>query len=415
MKTNRTLVAFSAVALHISIGSVYAWSVFSKPLQEEMGWSLKEVNFTFGLAIFFLGISAAFLGHFVEAKGPRKAARLAAVLFGTGLIGAGFAIKFHSLWGLYLSYGVLGGMGLGVGYVAPVSTLVKWFPKRRGLATGLAIMGFGFAAAIASPVMRYLIDAYGVSSTFLTMGVIYGVVMLLASIPLEAPPVLATDDPIQKKKKAFESLSNLTANEALKTSRFHFLWFMLFINITCGIAIISVASPLAQEFVGLTATQAAAVVGLMGVFNGLGRIAWASLSDYIGRSNTYIAFFAIQIAAFLALPQLQNVILFQILLYGILTCYGGGFSSIPAFLSDIFGTKQLGAIHGYILTAWAFAGITGSTLMAKVKDSTGSYEKALFVFSSLFIVALIITFLLKLNIQKEMKKQALDSSETSIA
>ncbi len=404
MINKRTRVAIGAVALHISIGSVYAWSVFSKPLQEQMGWSLKEVNFTFGLAIFFLGISAAFLGHYVEKHGPRKSARLAATLFGIGLLGAGLAISLKSIWLLYLFYGVIGGMGLGVGYVAPVSTLVKWFPDKRGLATGLAIMGFGFAAAIASPLIRYLVESVGIANTFFILGTLYGVIMFLASLPLEPPPKKEGEEEVSKYAvKNVDSLYYMNANEAIKTPFFYFLWFMLFINITCGIAIISVASPLAQDLIGLTPTKAATIVGLMGIFNGLGRISWATFSDYIGRPATYITFFTLQLGLFLALGQTQSALFFQIILLTIITCYGGGFASIPAFISDIFGTKQLGAIHGYILTAWAAAGLVGSTLIAKVKEATGSYQTTLYVFSGLFVIALVVSIITLVLYKKKLK------------
>ena len=403
MLSKQVQVAMGAVALHISIGSVYAWSVFSKPLQQQLGWSLKEVNFTFGLAIFFLGISAAFLGHYVEKHGPRKSARLAATLFGVGLLGSGLAIKMENIWLLYTFYGIVGGMGLGVGYVAPVSTLVKWFPDKRGLATGLAIMGFGFAAAIASPVMRYLIDNIGIANTFLTLGAVYGFVMFMASIPLEAPTKKEGQEETSKYAvKNVQSLYYMTANEAIKTPFFYFLWIMLFINITCGIAIISVASPLAQDLVKLSPTEAAAIVGLMGVFNGLGRIAWASFSDVIGRPATYITFFALQIVLFMVLPKTGSALAFQIILLMIITCYGGGFASIPAFISDVFGTKQLGAIHGYMLTAWAAAGLVGSTLIAKVKEATGSYETTLMFFTGLFVVALVVSIITKVALSRAL-------------
>lgn len=410
MKKNRWLIALSAVGIHISIGSVYAWSNFTAPLKEMFGWSDSEVALTFSIAILFLGLSAAFLGHFVEKYGPKKAGLLAAVFFGIGMTGAGFAVDLESKYLLYVFYGALGGIGLGVGYIAPVSTLVKWFPDRRGLATGLAIMGFGFAAAIASPIMNSLITSVGVANTFYILGVSYFIIMVLSSLYLEKPEEGWLPEGYQKKiasgkVKASMDLSQLTANEAVKTKRFWYLWFMLFINITCGIAILAVAKPLAMESIGIDMATAAALVGAIGVFNGLGRIGWASLSDYIGRPNTYTAFFALQMVIFFFLPQVSIQWLFMGMLIVVYTCYGGGFASIPAYIGDLFGTKQLGAIHGYILTAWAAAGLAGPLFAAWIKDTTGSYAGSLTFFSGLFVVALVLSFLIRVDINK-LKSQA---------
>lgn len=275
---------------------MYAWSVFTKPLINEFGWSIKQVTFTFSLAILFLGLSAAFLGHFVEKHGPRKAGLLATVFFGIGIAGSGLAVNLSSLPLLYLFYGVFGGIGLGVGYITPVSSLVKWFPDRRGLATGLAIMGFGFASLISSPVMARLIDSVGIANTFYILGAVYFILMGGSSLYLSPPPAGWMPEQFKAaiesgRKKIKVDLSQLTANEAVKTARFWMLWLMLFINVTCGIAIISVASPMAQEIAKMAPLAAASMVGLMGLFNGLGRIGWASFSDYIGRPNTYTAFF----------------------------------------------------------------------------------------------------------------------------
>ncbi|WP_077617614.1 OFA family MFS transporter [Bacillus sinesaloumensis] len=407
---NRWLIAASAVGIHLSIGSVYAWSVFTKPLQNQFGWDLTDISLTFSIAILFLGLSAAYLGHFVEKYGPRASGLLAAIFFGVGITGAGLAIQLESLTLLYIFYGVLGGIGLGVGYIAPVSTLVKWFPDRRGMATGLAIMGFGFASLISSPIMQKLIETVGIANTFYILGVSYFVIMVLSSLYL-APPEAGWMPAGFKEKvsngttKLKQDLSQLTANEAIKTKRFYYLWLMLFINVTCGIAIISAASPLAQESVGLTAVAAAALVGVLGAFNGLGRIGWASVSDYLGRPNTYTTFFIIQVIAFPLLPYVSNPLLFQVLLALIYTCYGGGFAAIPAYIGDLFGTKQLGAIHGYILTAWAAAGLAGPMFASWIRDTTGSYTQSLTVFTALFAVALAISLLIRLDIKKLQKQQ----------
>lgn len=390
---NRWLIALSAVGIHISIGSVYAWSVFNLPMEEAFGWSKNAVAMTFSLAIIFLGLSAAIMGHFVEKHGPRRAGLVAGTFWGLGMLGASFATNIENLYMLWFSYGVLGGIGLGVGYITPVSTLVKWFPDRRGLATGLAIMGFGFGAMIGAPVFRFLIENMSISATFLIMGAIYMVVMYASALYLERPPEgwmpkHMKDALDAGTRKKVEDLSQLTANEAIKTAPFYSLWIMMFINISCGIAVIYSASPLAQESIGLSPAKAAAVVGLMSVFNGVGRIGWASLSDYLGRPNTYMIFFVIQIIAFYLLPNITSVLLFQVVLFTILTCYGGGFATLPAFIGDLFGTKELGAIHGYVLTAWAAAGLAGPQIAAYVRTVTGSYEATLYIFAAVFFVAL---------------------------
>lgn len=400
---NRWLIAAAAVGIHISIGSVYSWSVFTNPLREKHDWGLSEISLTFSIAILFLGLSAAFMGHFVERYGPRISGMIASACFGAGLIGAGFADSIGSLYMLYFFYGALGGIGLGIGYITPVSSLVKWFPDRRGLATGLAIMGFGFASLIASPVIAKLINGIGISNTFYLLGAIYFGLMFLSSLYLAPPPKdwqpEGMKDNDQKEEKKTKDLAQLTANEAVKTVRFWALWSMLFINVTCGIAVISVASPMAQDIAGLSAGAAATMVGIMGLFNGFGRIGWATVSDYIGRPNVYTTFFALQTVAFLLLPNVTNAFLFQLLIYLILTCYGGGFASIPAYIGDLFGTKQLGAIHGYILTAWAAAGLVGPLVVSWIRETTNSYSLTLYIFTGAFVAALAISLLIRINIR----------------
>ncbi|WP_130234598.1 OFA family MFS transporter [Malaciobacter pacificus] len=401
--------ALSAVGVHICIGSVYAWSVYVKPIQTQMNWDLTDVTIAFSVAIFFLGLSAALMGKFVEKNGPRVSAIIAASLFGLGTMGSGLAIMMESKILLYFFYGVLGGCGLGIGYISPVSTLVKWFPDKRGMATGLAIMGFGFASAVWGPTIKVLIEAVGISGTFFILGAVYFVVMFASALYLEKPEEGYLPEGFKKKvesgkKKIKKDLANLGLSEAVKTPRFYGLWIMLFINVTCGIAIIGVASPLLQEVLGVSAIAAAAAVGLMGIFNGAGRIMWASLSDFLTRPVVYVIFFATQAIAFYMLPSITEIVVFQVVLYFIMTCYGGGFASIPAYIGDIFGTKELGAIHGYILTAWAAAGLVGPLIISMVKDATGSYSQTLYVFAAFFVVAFIVSILMIINI-KQVKKQ----------
>ncbi|MDR3564604.1 MAG: OFA family MFS transporter [Negativicutes bacterium] len=400
---NRWLIALSAVGIHICIGSVYAWSVLTKPIMSELGLGLKETQWTFSLAILFLGLSAAFLGGWVERHGPRKSGLLATTFFCLGMFGTGLAVALKSLPLLYLFYGVIGGIGLGTGYITPISTLVKCFPEKRGFATGVAIMGFGFASLIAGPAIQLLIEAYGLVATFEILGCAYLLVMLPAALYLEAPAEMHQMIAASGSCCPITGASQLTAGEAAKTWRFYALWWMLFTNITCGIGLLSVASPMAQEIVKLSPLAAAAMVGMIGLVNGLGRFAWATVSDYIGRANTYLAFFAIQIFAFFLLAKTTDSTVFQLLVYLIISCYGGGFAALPAFLSDLFGTKELSAVHGKILTAWAAAGVVGPLLVSRVREMTNSYNDTLVIFSLCFILSLVVAAFLKFKQQPAHK------------
>lgn len=401
MKKNKWLIVLSAIGIHICIGSVYAWSVLTKPIMQQMGFSLKETTWTFSLAILFLGLSAGFLGSYVEKYGPRRSGLISTLFFCLGMFGTAYALTQHSLLLMYLSYGVIGGIGLGTGYITPVSTLVKWFPNNRGLATGLAIMGFGFASLIAGPIMQILIAKYGLINNFIILGCVYAVIMIASSLYLEPPKAL----PVSPAKTKFTVNQNteqkqFTVHEATRSWKFYALWWVFFTNITCGIGLLAVASPMAQEIIKMTPLAAASMVGIIGLLNGLGRIVWSTVSDYIGRQNIYILFFAIQIIAFYLLADVTNAFLFQALIFIIITCYGGGFSCMPAYLSDLFGTKQLSAIHGRILTAWGLAGIVGPLLLSWMKETTNSYALTLYFFSVCFIVSLIIAVILKQKTQK---------------
>jgi len=429
---NRWLIALCAVGLHVSIGSVYAWSIFTLPLQEVFGWTSTQIAATFSINMLMFGLSAAFLGHLVEKHGPRKMGLLAAVLFGLGIAGSGLSVALSSPFMFYFTYGVLGGAGVGLGYITPVSTLIKWFPDRRGMATGLAVMGFGLAPAIGSPLIKWLLFMGGLSQmsitrTFIILGIFYFTIMMLSSLYLARPPQgwmldsiknQEKEDDCDRKKAAIAAgvggdLSQLTANEAIKTKRFWYLWIMIFINVTCGIAIVSMAKPLAVETAGFTVAAAATLVGVLGVVNGLGRLVWASLSDVIGRLGVYFIFFMLQIAAFLilaffALGHISVVWLFVILLVAIYSCYGGGFSVLPPFLCNLFGTKQLGAIHGYSLTALAAAGIAGPMIASGIRDATGNHAASLIFFAGLFLIALTATVLMKFDITRLKTEKKLD-------
>lgn len=392
----RWKVAIAAVAVHLCIGSVYAWSVFVKPLQLMYDWTKQDLTWTFSIAIVVLGLSAALSGSWMENKGPHRSAQISALAFGLGIIGAGVASHIGSLWLLYLTYGVLGGIGLGLGYISPVSTLVKWFPDKRGLATGMAVFGFGAGSLITGPIAADLIENLGVPGTFYILGFAYLAIIFAASSFLYFPPEGYKPEGWDPNKsaeagKGFCTKRNFEVSEALKTPQFWLLWILFFINISAGIMLISLASPMAQEIVGFTPIQAGFMVGLMGIFNGAGRIFWSSVSDYIGRAVTYGIMFLVQIVLFILLPSLKTAILFQLAFFIILTCYGGGFATCPAFIADMFGASRVGAIHGIILTAWSSAGIFGPIFGAYIREHTKSYCIALYAISGALFAALICT------------------------
>jgi OFA family oxalate/formate antiporter-like MFS transporter len=407
---NRWLIALSAIAIHLSIGAAYAYSVYKNPISEFLGWSGTEVAIAFTIMMALAGSSAALFGSFVERNGPRKSAMLAALLFGLGQVGSGFAVSIESLPLFLLTYGFASGLGLGIGYISPVSTLIKWFPDRRGLATGMAVLGFGAGALITAPVAANLIVSIGITTTFYVLGTSYFILMILGASYIEPPqegwmPEGMKNNVAAGKMEVKEDLAQLTAKEAVKTKRFWMLWVMMLINTSAGIMMISVASPMAQDVVGLSAAAAAAMVGIMGIFNGGGRLGWAAASDYIGRPTVFIIFFTIQVVAFLLLPNVTNAIMFQVLILLVVSCYGGGFSNLPAFIGDLFGTKQLGAIHGYLLTTWSLGGVFGPMMVAAIKERTDSYIPVFYVFTGLIIVAFLISILLRLDINKDQRNQ----------
>ncbi len=453
------------------------------PLENTFGWSSTKTSMAFSIAIFFLGLSAAFLGRFIERKGASKGGLLASVFFATGLIGAAIACKMENLAMFYLFFGVVCGIGLGVGYISPVSTLVKWFPDRRGLATGLAIMGFGFGGLIcaklidqfvpiqAEVVLKQEVKSYdysqllqndpeaaarltadspdletfkaqskhaaelyrqektdseeyatlkaategfrttliydkkSITRAFFILGIIYFCIMVPSALYIAPPPEGYAEKFAGKiaknNAKSNQPNGEMTAKQAIRTPGFYGLWLMLFINVACGIAVISTAKKMGYEMVRLPVELASLLVMGISLFNGLGRIIWASLSDFIGRSNTYVAFFLIQIVAFPLLANLTgSPIAFMAVTFLILTCYGGGFSSIPAYISDLFGLKEMPTIHGFILTAWSLAGVVGPMLNAYVYEKTHSYQQSLYVFGGAFVVALVISLLMKVELKR---------------
>ena len=379
----------AALAVHLSIGQAYAFSTFNLPLTKLIGithavpgdWKLTEVGWTFSIAIAILGLSAAVFGRWVERVGPRKAMFTAALCFGSGFIVAALGVHLHWLWLLYLGYGVLGGCGLGIGYISPVSTLIKWFPDRPGMATGMAIMGFGGGALIAAPLSIMLMDHFktaastGVVETFVTMGVIYFMFMMIGvySVRVPAPDWRPAGWVEPEDTHHRLTHANVAVDVAWRTPQFWLLWGVLCMNVTAGIGVLGQASPMIQEiFSGRVAPAAAAgFVGLLSIFNMGGRFVWASVSDYIGRRNTYLVFFGLGILLYSAVPSLGHlgsISLFVAAFALILSMYGGGFATIPAYLRDMFGTMHVGAIHGRLLTAWSVAGVLGPVLVNYIRQ-----------------------------------------------
>jgi MFS transporter, OFA family, oxalate/formate antiporter len=348
---NRWLIMLSAIGIHISIGSVYAFSVITDPVKSIFMVESSTVKWAFQLTIIMMGISAAFLGNWVSAIGPKKSTFIAGACYGIGILGSGLAVQIESLWLFFLSYGLIAGIGLGIGYITPVSVLVKWFPDRRGLAVGVVIMAFGLASMIFGPLMQYLFQSIGVSTTFYVLGIIYTLLILSAAFYIENPPenYQVNGYSLDTDKSQNKNEINYNAKQVLFSKRFYYIWVMMFINITCGIALIAEASQISQQQLGYTPMQAAGVVGLIGAFNGLGRLFWSAFSDFFGRPVTFIIFFILEILAFYFLADIGQEFLFLGVLMLIITIYGGAFATLPAFLTDMFGTKYLGTILGMVL------------------------------------------------------------------
>ena len=414
MVPNRWRIPIGAVLVHICIGSVYAWSTFNRPIQAlfpNSPWWFSPPYTTFTTALALLGLSAAFGGPWVERRGPRVAATWAAIFFGVGLEVGGLGLALGEPFLVFLGMGLTGGVGCGLGYISPVSTLVKWFPDRRGMATGMAIMGFGGGAFVAGYLNVYLMELFGVARTVMTLGAIYFVVMIIGSRLMELPPPgwkpAGWNPPARA--NAMIADRSVTRNEAVGTAQFFLLWGILFINVTAGIGILAQASPMMQDMFGRTPIQAAAVVSLISLFNAGGRFMWASGSDYIGRRNTYVIFFVVQLILFLLIPGFASRgqwLVFQASLFVIFTMYGGGFATIPAFLADIFGPQNVGAIHGALLTAWSAAAIAGPVIITELSNRAKAalppganrvniYDTPLQVLAALLAIGFVLTLFVR--------------------
>jgi OFA family oxalate/formate antiporter-like MFS transporter len=394
---NRWLIALAAFVLQLALGSVYAWSVFSKPIAALfLGITTKTVTqaqlapigTTFSITLLALGVTAAFGGYLQNRYGPRLIATVGGILYGVGIILAGVTVPLHNDYILYLTYGIIGGIGIGLAYIVPLAMLLRWFPDRRGFITGLAVAGFGLGALVIAQIAPNLLlpTSLGVSSTFIYLGIIYLIVVVGAAQFFRKAPdgytpagwtPSVTEEAVRTKR-------DYTLAEALREPRWYVLWLILALNVTAGAALISVASPLAQQFTGVNAGTAALLVSIISIFNGLGRLLWAWLSDLIGRPFTFLAMFVVQIIAFVVLAQIGlggfGVLLIPGALIGF--CYGGGFGTMPAFAADFFGSKNAGMIYGAMLTAWSAGGIVGPLLIANL-----DYHTALYVIAVIMVVS----------------------------
>jgi MFS family permease len=421
---NRWLIPPAALCVHLCIGEVYSFSVFNEPLTRVIGvtapmpedWKLTTIGWIFSLAILFLGLSAAFGGSWLERVGPRKTMFVSALCFGGGFLVSALGVHYHRITLLFLGYGVLGGIGLGLGYVSPVSTLLKWFPDKRGLAAGLAIMGFGGGAMIGAPLAVNLMGFFktpgsvGVAETFLAMGLIYLVYMMIGALTIRVPPPgwRPSGWTPKPKQTSLECKYHVHINQALKTPQFYCLWLVLCLNVTAGIGVLGQASLMIQEMFRnrVSAAAAAGFVGLLSLFNMGGRFLWASASDYLGRKSTYTLFFLVGALLYSAVPfigQSGNVVLFVLCYAVIMSFYGGGFATIPAYLADIFGTRFVGGIHGRLLTAWSTAGIAGPVLVNYLREwqisrgveKADAYSMTMWIMAGLLVVGFIANLLIR--------------------
>src|SRR6266513_214527 len=377
---NRWFIALAGVLMQLALGAVYAWSVFRVPLAKQFGWSISEVTLTFTISIFVLGIAAFFGGLWLNRKGPRVVALTGGALYAVGVFLASFS---HNLWWLYLSYGVIGGIGLGLGYIVPVAVLVKWFPDRRGLITGIAVGGFGAGALITAPVATRLIQSVGVLPTFAYLGVAYFVVAIIAALFMQNPPEGWQPEgwTPSAKETSQRAGHDFVLSEALKTWQWWVLWLTLFLNVCAGIAVISQEAPIFQELTGVSALAAGGMVGIASLGNAVGRVFWAWLSDVITRRATFAVMFV---------PSMITMVTFVILM-----CYGGGFGTMPAFTADYFGPKNVGPIYGLMLTAWSFASAVGPLFIAHMRETTGSYAGALHVIAVVMAISILLPVIVR--------------------
>src|SRR2546423_9485792 len=392
--SNRWVIAVAGVFLQIALGAVYAWSVCRVPLAKQFGWSISEVTLTFTISIFVLGFAAFFGGLWLNPKGPRIVALTGGALYGLGVFLASFS---HSLWWLYLSYGVIGGIGLGLGYIVPAAVLVKWFPDRRGLITGIAVGGFGAGALITAPVATRLIQTVGVLRTFAYLGVAYFIVTIIASLFMRNPPEGWQPEgwTPSEKETAQRATHDFLLSEALKAWQWWALWLILFLNTSAGIAIISQEAPIFEELTKVSAIVAGGMVGVASLGNGVGREFWVCLSGLFRGRGTFTVMFIVQVLLFWFLPTITVPSIMTTVTFVILMCYGGGFGTMPAFTADYFGPKNVGPIYGLMLTAWSFASVFGPLYIARMRETTGNYSGALHFIAIVMFVSVLLPIIVR--------------------
>ena len=425
---NRWLIPPAALAIHLSIGMAYGFSVFWLPLGRAIGisspaaadWKVSTLGWMYTLFFVVLGSSAALFGAWVECEGPRKAGVVAACCWSGGFMISALGIHLHQIWLLWLGSGVIGGCGLGLGYISPVSTLIKWFPDRRGMATGLAIMGFGGGAMIGAPLSRVLLDHFrtpesvGVAETFAALGIVYFCFMMFGAFTVRVPAEGWKPkgyEPAQEEQQKLVTTGGVSADNAIKTPQFWLLWTVLFCNVTAGIGILEQASPMIQDFfreggsTSVSSSAAAGFVGLLSMCNMAGRFVWSSTSDVVGRKPMYMAYLGVGIVAYilLAMAGSASTALFVLLAGLIISFYGGGFSTVPAYLKDLFGSFQVGAVHGRLLTAWSAAGVAGPLIINGFLDAQGepgsltadAYQPALLTMVAILAVGFVANLLMR--------------------
>jgi len=388
-------IALAGIFMQMALGAVYAWSVFRTPLSKQFHWSISQVTLTFTICIFVLGFAAFFGGLWMNKKGPRPVALTGGFLYSLGVFLASYSA--NSLHWLYFSFGVVGGIGLGFGYIVPIAVLVKWFPDKRGLITGVAVGGFGAGALVTAPVATRLIGSVGVLHTFAYLGIGYFVVLMVTGMFMQNPPAGYTPGgwtPTQTQVKQ-RVMEDYTLGRALGTWQWWALWLILFLNTTAGISVISQESPMFQEIAKVTAVVAAGMVGIAAIGNAVGRVFWAWVSDGITRRWTFVVMYLCSAGLFWAMPNIGNATMLTVLTFVILMCYGGGFGTMPAFATDYFGAKNIGPIYGLMLTAWGFASAFGPLLIAHLRQTGTSYAHGLHVIAAIMLVSIVVPVIVR--------------------
>lgn len=396
LESKRWWIAVAAVVMQLCLGTVYAWSVFKKPLMATHGWGETETQITFMICIGVIGLAAAFGGTLVDKRGPRFVATIGGILFGIGTLMAGLADQLGSIWLLYLGFGLVAGLGNGFGYVTPIATLIRWFPDKRGLVTGLAVMGFGAGAFFMGKIAPGMVISMGVANTFYIWGIIFLIAVTASAQLYRNPPkgwLPAGFSP--SPSGGVSAADSFTFERAVRTPQWWMLWGMLFLNVSAGLGLISQLSPMAQDVVrnanpgiapAALAVAGGTILAVASIFNGLGRLFWAWTSDAIGRRNVFIVMFVTQTVLYILLPRIGSEIVFTVIACYLLACYGGGFATMPAFAADSFGPGYIGKVYGFMLTAWGAAGIAGPLVFAQMKGI------ALYVAAALLLAGFLLAF-----------------------